>query len=557
MPRVGSFLEVWKDGKRLADAPLSGSNITVGRRANVTYQLLDARASGEHCVFSFCDGVLCITDRSTNGTYVNGERIAPKIPLPLADGDVVSPVVNTKKAPDQLSDEQRKMLIIGFVYHSGEPPPPPPAAAKKPSPAPRAGVGPARVDDKWDTLVGKSSPSLFQPRAQPAAPASSKAAASSSLPSAQAEIAAFLAEFILTGDLSSMSMKTVKDALTKKGWEAGAHYEKAWLKAKVPELMQASQAAQKTIAAATSMPPPPDDPFDAADAGSPLRAKPSKGSSSSGSSSQSPRRVALPAALSKGSPLKPPRPPPSVTGLAGNSRSAFDFDDDDDDDGVFTTSSKQPRTAATAAKPSASVVVVVDDEPAPANDGWRGKKRNAPPPPPKPPKGAKKSKGALPTQKAGSSSTLPSIIGIGDAPTAAEASAAADKVEASWPPQKRPKPASSAAPSYRPLAAPPPDASAAVPKTPAKSQEKHWSDGYKMVHPLHQEIHHSMGGNYVRPESALRAPGVVAKAKAPPKNRGPKGPVTATSIDDVLGFLRAKKADEQEEEQDEEVDVVD
>ena len=66
-----------------------------------------------------------------------------------------------------------------------------------------------------------------------------------------------------------------------------------------------------------------------------------------------------------------------------------------------------------------------------------------------------------------------------------------------------------------------------------------------------------MGGNYVRPESALRAPGVVAKAKAPPKNRGPKGPVTATSIDDVLGFLRAKKADEQEEEQDEEVDVVD
>ena len=427
MPRVG-FLEVWKDGKRLADAPLSGSNITVGRRANVTYQLLDARASGEHCVFSFCDGVLCITDRSTNGTYVNGERIAPKVPLPLADGDVVSPVVNTKKAPDQLSDEQRKMLIIGFVYHSGEPPQPPPAAAKKPSPAPRAGVGPARVDDKWDTLVGKSSPSLFQPRAQPAAPASSKAAASSSLPSAQAEIAAFLAEFILTGDLSTMSMNTVKDALTKKGWEAGAHYEKEWLKAKVPgahasEPGGAENDCRRDLHAAAARRS-----LDAADAGSPLRAKPSKGSSSSGSSSQSPRRVALPAALSKGSPLKPPRPPPSVTGLAGNSRSAFDFDDDDDDDGVFTTSSKQPRTAATAAA-SASVVVVVDDEPAPANDGWRGKKRNAPPPP-KPPKGAKKSKGALPTQKAGSSSTLPSIIGIGDAPTAAEASAAADKVEA-------------------------------------------------------------------------------------------------------------------------------
>ena len=123
MPR-GSFLEVWKDGKRLADAPLSGSNITVGRRANLTYQIQDLRVSSEHCVFSLICGVLCITDQSTNGTYVNGERIASKTPLPLRDGDVVSPVVITKKAPDLLSDEQRKMLIIGFVYHSGEPPQP-------------------------------------------------------------------------------------------------------------------------------------------------------------------------------------------------------------------------------------------------------------------------------------------------------------------------------------------------------------------------------------------------------------------------------------------------
>ena len=90
----GSFLEVWKDGKRLADAPLSCSNkaalscsnITVGRRSNVTYQIVGPLASREHCVFSFCDGVLCITDRSTHGTYVNGERIASDTPLPLADG---------------------------------------------------------------------------------------------------------------------------------------------------------------------------------------------------------------------------------------------------------------------------------------------------------------------------------------------------------------------------------------------------------------------------------------------------------------------------------------
>ena len=65
-----------------------------------------------------------------------------------------------------------------------------------------------------------------------------------------------------------MTMKTIKAALTEKGWEAGEHYEKDWLKAKVPELMQAKMAEDEAVAkmvkaaakadkAAAAAPPPP------------------------------------------------------------------------------------------------------------------------------------------------------------------------------------------------------------------------------------------------------------------------------------------------------------
>lgn len=61
---------------------------TLGRRSTNQIVLPDAFASGRHAEIE-CgpDGSVSLTDvGSTNGTFVNGERIAPNTPVPLADG---------------------------------------------------------------------------------------------------------------------------------------------------------------------------------------------------------------------------------------------------------------------------------------------------------------------------------------------------------------------------------------------------------------------------------------------------------------------------------------
>ncbi|MFO7168525.1 MAG: FHA domain-containing protein [Chloroflexota bacterium] len=48
----------------------------------------DAGVSRRHAMLSWRDGVCYIEDLSSaNGTYLNGKRLAPQVPTPLADGD--------------------------------------------------------------------------------------------------------------------------------------------------------------------------------------------------------------------------------------------------------------------------------------------------------------------------------------------------------------------------------------------------------------------------------------------------------------------------------------
>ncbi|MGV3720176.1 MAG: FHA domain-containing protein [Actinomycetota bacterium] len=61
---------------------------SIGRRSSNNIVLPDAFASGKHAEIECgTDGTATLTDLgSTNGTFINGERVAPHTPLPLVNG---------------------------------------------------------------------------------------------------------------------------------------------------------------------------------------------------------------------------------------------------------------------------------------------------------------------------------------------------------------------------------------------------------------------------------------------------------------------------------------
>ncbi|MFH1008388.1 MAG: FHA domain-containing protein [Candidatus Latescibacterota bacterium] len=65
---------------------LSSANVYIGRMAFNDIVIEDDRVSGQHAELSFEEGQFWIEDLgSTNGTYVNGERITRKSPLKNED----------------------------------------------------------------------------------------------------------------------------------------------------------------------------------------------------------------------------------------------------------------------------------------------------------------------------------------------------------------------------------------------------------------------------------------------------------------------------------------
>ena len=110
-------LEVWHDGERHADALLEGgARISVGRRKSSTFVLDDMRCSSDHLTFiRDANRVDSVTDLSSNGTFLNGERMVKGQVVPLQDGDIISPVVITRHRPDSLLSQQHQ--IIGETAH--------------------------------------------------------------------------------------------------------------------------------------------------------------------------------------------------------------------------------------------------------------------------------------------------------------------------------------------------------------------------------------------------------------------------------------------------------
>lgn len=103
----GWYLESYAaDSKSLWRFPLLGFPVRVGRRPGVGVSLMSPLISHDHAEIFLADGTLKIRDLgSTNGTYVNGVRIADGQAASLKEGDVLhfanAEFVLGRLAPDE------------------------------------------------------------------------------------------------------------------------------------------------------------------------------------------------------------------------------------------------------------------------------------------------------------------------------------------------------------------------------------------------------------------------------------------------------------------------
>jgi len=77
-------------GLKIGDEiPIAGV-LTIGRGQASTVRLHDAELSSVHAEFHIEKGQAVVVDQgSTNGTYVNGDRVDPHVAVRLKDGDTV------------------------------------------------------------------------------------------------------------------------------------------------------------------------------------------------------------------------------------------------------------------------------------------------------------------------------------------------------------------------------------------------------------------------------------------------------------------------------------
>ena len=101
-PLEGPFLTPWvSHGTPAPVVCLSGrTTFTVGRVAPADYVINHPAVSSIHLAFSLAaDGSTSVTDRSSNGTILNGTRMEKNACARLKDGDVVSCVAIIRKDP--------------------------------------------------------------------------------------------------------------------------------------------------------------------------------------------------------------------------------------------------------------------------------------------------------------------------------------------------------------------------------------------------------------------------------------------------------------------------
>ena len=77
--------------------------VSVGRKPSLDIVYTDLRVSVDHLLLTYTAGGVCARDLSTNGTFVNGERMECKVDTMLRDGDVREASPTTAAAGPRLT----------------------------------------------------------------------------------------------------------------------------------------------------------------------------------------------------------------------------------------------------------------------------------------------------------------------------------------------------------------------------------------------------------------------------------------------------------------------
>ncbi len=125
--------------------PLEGEQLIIGRDPSNSVAINDAEISRKHSRLTFQGGKYVLEDLgSTNGTFVNGQRLAG--PVVLKAGDVVSLGEQIVLMYDAINQDPGATVVVQRKAVRAEPPPyaqppsapaytPPPAAPYSPPPA--------------------------------------------------------------------------------------------------------------------------------------------------------------------------------------------------------------------------------------------------------------------------------------------------------------------------------------------------------------------------------------------------------------------------------------
>ena len=126
--------------------PLEGDQLTIGRDSTNGVAINDAEVSRKHARLMFQGGKYVLEDLgSTNGTFVNGQRLAG--PIVLKSGDVISLGEQIVLMYDAIAADAGATVAVPrrAVQQAAPPPPmysapvaPPPAAASYGAPPPAA-----------------------------------------------------------------------------------------------------------------------------------------------------------------------------------------------------------------------------------------------------------------------------------------------------------------------------------------------------------------------------------------------------------------------------------
>ena len=138
--------------------PLEGDQILIGRDASNGVAINDAEISRKHSRISFQGGKYVLEDLgSTNGTFVNGQRLAG--PVVLKPGDVISLGEQIVLMYDAINVDPGATVAVSRKAVRVEPPPvqssapaytPPPASYSPPS----TPVAPAKKTNLTPIIIG-------------------------------------------------------------------------------------------------------------------------------------------------------------------------------------------------------------------------------------------------------------------------------------------------------------------------------------------------------------------------------------------------------------------